>query len=56
MSGLIHGTSVLVFGTAISLVLMFLLAHYLEMTPGLRHLRLAPALVMDELPLPDAAE
>lgn len=55
-SGLLHGLSVLVFGSAISLTVMALLAHYLEMTPGLRHLRLAPAVVTGDLPLPDAAE
>lgn len=55
-SGLMQGLSVLIFGSALSLVLMFLLAHYLDMTPGLRHLRLEPAAAQVNLPLADAAE
>lgn len=55
-SGLLRGLSVLVFGSAASLILVFLLAHYLEMTPGLKHIRLAPADDKIALPLEDAAE
>jgi len=37
------GLSVVIFGTIAAVVIFFLLAHYLHMTPGLRRLQLSPA-------------
>ncbi len=37
------GLSVVIFGTIVAVIIFFMLARYLHMTPGLRRLQLAPA-------------